>query len=203
MLENFEFATLSFSDCAQDQTAVIPHQNPPGFRVPRWGSRSGLLKESQKTSVHFWSGWNAAKEWRKYFPAKRIILATLHLFSLSSYRFIDFREFSFVIWQTRLWICCRTRRGWLSRDSTALRTDTMKRSAGSESREGRGEVEIGWRGKDVIARIAENGLEEDAPANTSEEELQLQIAMALSKEEQRKKEEIIKSDEYRLQVGWS
>ena len=53
----------------------------------------------------------------------------------------------------------------------------------------------------VIARIAENGLEEDAPANTSEEELQLQIAMVLSKEEQRKKEEIIKSDEYRLQVG--
>ena len=49
--------------------------------------------------------------------------------------------------------------------------------------------------------MAENGLEEDVPANTTEEELQLQVAMALSKEEQRKKDEIIKSDEYRLQVG--
>ncbi|PAV58565.1 hypothetical protein WR25_15018 [Diploscapter pachys] len=59
------------------------------------------------------------------------------------------------------------------------------------------------RAREQGRKRGENGLEEDAPANTSEEELQLQVAMALSKEEQRKKEEVIKSDEYRLQLAVS
>ena len=42
--------------------------------------------------------------------------------------------------------------------------------------------------------------EEARPANQTEEEMQLQIALALSREEHEKMDEMRKSDEVRLQV---